>query len=251
MTAARQAGTTTAPVPPHTVQVPYVRDPVDKSYAKMLKGMERHARERTLAPASTLRFRLLPRLPDTRLEGVTLRIAGTTRSLRVALAPDASFTLPVDARARREDAAVLANRRSDALTWRAWVATPGLAPGTRRLGDLRLECRVGVEAGLVSNRAPLFGWLAAALDDPASICNRPDGNYLFFAERPLFGVTLRHGTRSETLPLAMLYAGGDQTAATLPYCDCQVLLERSYYAPLWDRSWPDDTLLEFDFMEGP
>ena len=46
----------------------------------------------------------------------------------------------------------------------------------------------------------------------------------------------------------MLYAGGDQSAATLPFCDCQVLLDRSFYAPIWDRSWPDDTVVEFDTM---
>ena len=47
----------------------------------------------------------------------------------------------------------------------------------------------------------------------------------------------------------MLYAGGTQTPDTLPFCDCQVLLDRSYYAPIWDRRWSDDTLVEFDYMD--
>ena len=47
----------------------------------------------------------------------------------------------------------------------------------------------------------------------------------------------------------MLYAGGDQTPDMLPFCDCQVLLDRTYYAPIWDRSWPDDTLVSFEYME--
>ncbi|HEY0062230.1 MAG TPA: hypothetical protein VGC21_08915 [Telluria sp.] len=231
------------------MRVSSVRDPVDKSYRKMLLGMDRFDREHALAPAASLRFRLFPRLPGTRLDGVALRVAGETLSLPIPLAPDFSFVLPRNAQAEREDAAVLANRKSDTMTWRAWVQTPGLAPGTRRLGDLRLECRVGIESGLISNSAPLFGWLAALLTDATSVCNQPDGNYLFFAERAVFGVTLRDGARSEALPLSMLYAGGTQTRDSLPFCDCQVLLERSYYAPLWDRSWPDDTILEFDYME--
>jgi hypothetical protein len=235
--------------PVQTVWVPYVRNPVDKSYRKMIKGMERFARERALAPMATLRFRLLPRLPNTSLDGVALRIAGDTVSLPLAIGPGTSFVLPRNAQALREDAAVVADRRSDAMTWRAWVDTPGLAPGTRRLGDLRLECRVGMEAGLISNLSPVFGWLSALLTDVDHVCNSADGNYLFFAERALFSVTLRHGERSETLPFSMLYAGGSQSSATLPYCDCQVLLDRSYYAPLWDRGWPDDTVLEFDYME--
>jgi hypothetical protein len=35
----------------------------------------------------------------------------------------------------------------------------------------------------------------------------------------------------------------------LRYCDCAVLLDRAYYAPLGDRSWPDDTLLELEYMD--
>jgi hypothetical protein len=238
-----------APAPIQTVRVPFVRDPVDKSYRKMVKGMDRFARERALAPAATLRFRLLPRLPNSRLDGVSLRVLGDNVSVPVTIDPDFSFVLPRNAQALAEDAAVIANRRSDSMTWRAWVQSPGLAPGTRRLGDLRLECRVGMDAGLISNSSPMFGWLSNALSDTDQVCSNADGNYLFFADRPLFSVTLQHGARSEVLPFKMLYAGGDQTRASLPFCDCQVLLDRSYYAPLWDRSWPDDTIVDFVYME--
>jgi hypothetical protein len=106
-----------------------------------------------------------------------------------------------------------------------------------------------MEAGLVSNSSPLFGWLADALTGADKVCNSPDGNYLFFAERPVFSVTLRAGARVEVLPFKMLYAGGEQTRQMLPYCDCQVLLDRTYYVPIWDKGWPDDTLVEFDYMD--
>ena len=43
------------------VNVSTTRDPVDKSYRKMIKGMERFEREHALAPAAPLRFQLLPR----------------------------------------------------------------------------------------------------------------------------------------------------------------------------------------------
>jgi hypothetical protein len=237
--------------PIQTVRVPYVRDPVDKSYKKMIKGMERFARDQALAPSASLRFRLLPRLPRSSLDGVTLRVAGDSVSLPLEIDADHSFVLPRNEQALREDAAVVANRKSDSMTWRAWVRTPGLAPGVRRLGDLRLECRVGMEAGLISNSSPIFGWLSNMLESADQVCNNADGNYLFFADRPVFSVTLRAGARTEVLPFNMLYAGGEQTRASLPYCDCQVLLERSYYAPIWDRSWPDDTLVEFDYMDDP
>ncbi len=234
-----------------TVRVPTVRDPVDKSYRKMIAGMERFTRERALAPAAVLRFRLLPRLPNARMDGIALRVAGDSLSLPIAIAADHSFVLERNEQALREDAAVLANRKTASLTWRASVITPGLPSDTRRLGDLRLECRVGMDAGLVSNSSPIFGWLSDMLSSTEQVCNQADGNYLFFAERALFGVTLRHGTRRWELPFAMLYAGGEQTPATLPFCDCQVLLDRSFYAPIWDRSWPDDTLVTFDYMDTP
>jgi hypothetical protein len=232
-----------------TVTVTYTRDPVDKSYRKMIRGMERFQREHALAPQATLRFRLLPRSPTVDMHGITLRVIGDHIAVPVPVAPDNSFTLPRNGQALEEDAAVVANRKTTSMTWRAQVVTPGLPPGTRRLGDLRLECLVGMEAGLVSNSSPLFGWISNALTSPEQVCNSPDGNFLFFTERPVFAVTVRAGDRTEVLPFHFLYAGGDQTRDMLPFCDCQVLLDRTYYAPIWDRSWPDDTLVSFDYMD--
>ena len=54
------------------------------------------------------------------------------------------------------------------------------------------------------------------------------------------------------LPASRLYAAAineSNLAAELPYCDCEVLLDRTYFLPLGDRSWPDDALVVFDFME--
>jgi hypothetical protein len=240
---------TPAPIP--SVTVSSTRDPVDKSYRKMIKGMDRFEREHALAPNATLRFTLLPRISKAKMTGITLRVAGDNITIPVPVAEDNSFVLPRNEQALREDAAVLANRKTNTMTWRVSVHTPGLPDGVRRLGDLRLECKVGMDAGLISNTAPLFGWLSNMLTDTDKVCADPEGNYLFFAERPIFGVTLRHGERSLALPFALLYAAGQQTAESLPYCDCQVLLDRSYYAPVWDKSWPDDTLVEFDYIDRP
>ena len=236
---------------PQTVTVTSTRDPVDKSYRKMIRGMERFEREHALAPQATLRFRLLPRLPTVNMRGITLKVVGDRITVPVPVAEDNGFTLPRNEQALREDAAVIANRKTTSMTWRAQVLTPGLPPGTRRLGDLRLECLVGMEAGLVSNSSPLFGWISNALNTPEQVCNSPEGNFLFFTERPIFSVTLQAGARTEILPFRMLYAGGEQTRDMLPFCDCQVLLDRTYYAPIWDRSWPDDTLVSFDYMIDP
>ena len=244
-----QQADSTPPGAIQSVTVTSTRDPVDKSYRKMIRGMERFEREHALAPQATLRFRLLPRSRTVDMQGITLKVVGDHVTVPVPVAADNSFALPRNEQALREDAAVIANRKTTRLTWRAVVTTPGLPAGTRRLGDLRLECLVGMEAGLVSNSSPLFGWISNALTTPEQVCNNLDGNFLFFNEQPLFSVTLHAGNRTEVLPFRMLYAGGDQTPDMLPFCDCQVLLDRTYYAPIWDRSWPDDTLVSFEYME--
>jgi hypothetical protein len=250
MAAAQEAQASAEPKP-QTVTVTSTRDPVDKSYRKMIRGMERFEREHALAPQAVLRFHLLPRTPGANMRGITLRALGDHIALPIPVADDNTFTLPRNEQALREDAAVVANRKTTSMTWRAQVVTPGLPPGTRRLGDLRLECLVGMEAGLVSNSSPLFGWISDALTSPEQVCNSPKGNFLFFTERPVFSVILRAGERSEILPFRMLYAGAEQTPDMLRFCDCQVLLDRTYYAPIWDRSWPDDTLVSFETMDAP
>jgi hypothetical protein len=60
------------------------------------------------------------------------------------------------------------------------------------------------------------------------------------------------GTRREILSVDELYAGisrGRVSKADLAYCDCQVLLDRAYFLPLGDRGWPDDTLIQYEYMD--
>lgn len=242
-------GQDTASSAPQTITVRSTRDPVDKSYRKMIAGMQRFERDHALAPRATLRFQLLPRLPTVDMHGITLSVVGDNIAIPVQVAPDNTFVLPRNEQALREDAAVIANRKTTSMTWRAQVLSPGVPAGMRRLGDLRLECRVGMDAGLISNSSPMFAWLSNALTSTEQVCNNADGHYLFFADKPVFSVTLHAGDRTEVLPFKMLYAGGEQTGDMLRYCDCQVLLDRTYYVPIWDPAWPDDTLIEFDYMD--
>ena len=236
------------------VAVTALRNPVDKSYRRMVGGMELFERRHALAPAATLRFKLLPRHGDTDMRDVQLEIVGDSFTAPVALAPDNSFALERRASALKENASVRPNRKAKTMTWRAEIRTPGLPPGVRRLGDLRLECEVGMQAGLISNYRPLlFGLLDPFLREGPEYCHRKAPRYLFFAERPIFGVTLVAGERREALPVERLYAGASRDPhwkEELPYCDCEVLVDRTYFMPLGDASWPDDTLVEFEYMDG-
>ncbi|MFS2036097.1 hypothetical protein ACEN8I_18895 [Polaromonas sp. CT11-55] len=238
---------------PVTISAKANSDPVEKSYRKMIRGMDLFEREKSLAPNASLRFKLLPRRRETDMNAIAMEVIGTTMDFPVAIAPDRTFSLPRDPKAFAEDAQVIPNRKAQSMTWRTEIRTPGLPPGTRRLGDLRLECRVGMEAGLVSRGTSIIGAIAGAVFDTPAFCDKKVPLYLFFSERPLFSVTLSAGGRREILPLAMLYAAASDDPKLdrdLPDCDCEVLVDRTYFLPLGDRSWPDDTLVEFDYMEG-
>jgi hypothetical protein len=236
------------------VTVTGLRDPVDKSYRRMVDGLELFEKRRAaLAPGAALRFKLLPRKRGTSMQHVDVAIVGDSFETPVEVAPDNTFVLPRDARALKENASVRPNRKRQTMTWRADIRTPGLPPHTRRLGDLRLECEVGMEARLISNRPPgFFGWMVERFGDTPAYCGQEDPRYLFFADRPLWTVTLVSGARREILPVERLYAGASRDPdwrSALPYCDCEVLLDRTYFVPLGDASWPDDTLVEFAYMD--
>jgi hypothetical protein len=131
------------------------------------------------------------------------------------------------------------------------VRTPGLQPNVRRLGDLRLECEVGIKAGLISNYpAGFWGWLDGLIPRNESYCHRAAPRYVFFAERPIWSVTLVDGERREVLPVDMLYAGASRDPEWKKdrHCDCSALFDRAYFAPLGDSSWPDDTRVEIEYM---
>jgi hypothetical protein len=51
-------------------------EPVDKSYRKMISGMDLFERNRTMAPAASLRFKLLPRRKDTTMKRIDLEVVG-------------------------------------------------------------------------------------------------------------------------------------------------------------------------------
>ena len=62
--AAAQTNSTPS-LPSVTIAAKANRDPVEKSYRKMVRGMDLFDAQRGLSPNGVLRFKLLPRKPDT------------------------------------------------------------------------------------------------------------------------------------------------------------------------------------------
>ena len=247
-------GAAFADTPGDAVVMSGTRDPAKKSYSRMMEGASVFEKRRAeLAPEAQLRFKLIPRKPDTDMKGVELRVEADSIVIPLKVAPDQTFSIERNRTALKENADVTPNRKSGSMTWRADIRTPGLPPQTRRLGDLRLECEVGMKAGLISNYPKGFwGWLDQQISQNPNYCRRETPRYLFFADHPVFSVTLVHGARREVLPVDLLYGGAtrDPKWKQDRYCDCEALFDRAYFVPLGDTSWPDDTRVELEYM-GP
>lgn len=239
-------------LPSVTITAKANRDPVEKSYRRMIRGMDLFEQERSISPEASLRFQLLPRRRETDMNNIVLEVIGRTIDFPVPVAPDHTFILQRNSQAFDENAQVTPNRRAQSMTWRSDIRTPGLPSNTRRLGDLRLECRVGMEAGLVSRSRTPAGLLVGAVLDTPGYCDKQAPQYLFFSDRPLFSVAMVVGQRREILAIDKLYAAASDNPRLnedLPDCDCEVLVDRTYFLPLGDRTWPDDTLVEFEYMD--
>jgi len=235
-----------APAPMPVVQVEGLTDPDEQSYRRMIRGMDAFERYRTLAPDATLRYRLYPRLPGVHVAGTTLAIRGDTVDIPVALADDLTFTLPRDAGAWDQRATVTTNRKSRSFAWGPDVRTPGLPPNTRRLGDLRLECEIDRAATLlVGFKPPAYHVIDALVD----VCTTFPGAWLYYGDRAVFNVTLVHGQRRETLFSNALYGNALAKPFQLFYDFHPLLIDRTYTLKVSDTNWPDDTLVELEYME--
>lgn len=224
-----------------------VQDRDEKSYRAMLAGMDVFEKHRSLAPAASLRFKVFPRHAGVSMDGLLVQIVGERTGIPVPLAADQSFTLPKDANAADAGAMVRFNRQAGSLAWRADVCSPGVPANARRLGDLLLECKVAMAGDLVAYVHHPINMLITKMEDP---CRTLPINIFYFADRPVFSVTLVSGNRRRILPAALLHG---PAAPLMPgHEDWIFLRERVFtvkFKSLYDEGWPDDTLLQFDYMD--
>jgi hypothetical protein len=232
--------------PMQVVQVSGLADPDQQSYRRMIKGMDAFEKYRHLAPQAELRYRLYPRLEGVRAKGTVLTIQGGNTSIPVALAEDLSFTLVRDEQALAEGAVVTTNRKDRSFAWGPEVRTPGLPPNTRRLGDIRLQCQIDRDARLlVGLKTPAYLLLEATLD----LCSHTPRQWFYYAERAVFGVTLVNGQRRQMLMSDVLYVNRLPRVYHVFYDMFPLLYERTFLVPVGDTGWPDDTLLEIEYMD--
>ena len=231
-----------------TAQLPGARD--EKTLAQLLAARDAFDRHRALAPDATLAFRLYARLDPKDLARLRLfRVDGRQRR-EVPLDDHHRFALSPDWTRADADRGVLlqTNLPDGAVAWKVDVRSPGVPDDRRRLGDLRLECEADTFHGNLQRglRTPV----SAIMDARDELCLLDDAE-VWFAERPVFGVTLVSGARRRTLPYSYLH-GSTGTMALAGLFDWPYALrDRAYFLPLEDRSWPDDTQVMFDAMDDP
>jgi hypothetical protein len=219
----------------------------EKSYRDLLSAIAVFEKHAGMAPGASLRFKVHPRQAGVSMDGLVLQIVGEHTRIQVPLAPDHSFVLPRSAEAARDNATVRFNREPKSLAWRADIRSPGVPANARRLGDLMLECRVALAGDLVAYPHHPINLIVVKLMDP---CRDVPINLVSFADRPVFSVTLLAGARRSVMPAAMLH--GPALVPLPGQEDWLALRERAYmvkYKALYDKNWPDDTLLLFDYMD--
>ena len=231
-----------------TAPLPTARD--EKTLSQLLSAREAFERHHALAPDATLAFRLYARLDPDDLARLHLFFVQGTQRTEVALDERQRFALaPEWTRAQADRGALLQTNLPDgAVAWKVDIRSPGVPDDRRRLGDLRLECEADTFHGNLQRglRTPV----SAILDASDELCLLDDAE-AWFAERPIFGVTLVAGERRRTLPYAYLH-GSTGTMALAGLFDWPYALrDRTYFLPLEYRSWPDDTQVLFDAMDDP
>jgi hypothetical protein len=210
------------------VEVDSIRNPDMRAYRSVWAGLDAFDEHHALAPAAPLRFRILRAdgIPATAADGLALRLANDDASRPVAVGADGLLAIGRDREAYDADATFILNQKKGRFSAVAEIRTPGLPENVRRLGDLRLECRVMVA---IAKDGLNFVTRAAvnALMLGSDWCGKKDMKLGFPVERALDSARLSHGGRSITLDLH----------------------GKSYMAPIGSLAWPDDALIELTYAE--
>ncbi len=221
-----------------------------KTLATLYEARELFEKHHALAPQAELKFKVYARTLAEHQQKINLALV--TRQGRVPVPLDAEDNFTIDpAWNRYPDATELKSRLLDGrVTWRADIRTPGLPAHERRLGDLRLQCKVGFASGVArGDKVGFFGTVLKAVFSSTDSCDNRYSSGSSFADRPIFSVTLIDGARRQTLSNAMLHGLTDGSGAQYDWGF--LLRERMFRLPMGDRGWSDDTRVVMEYADEP
>ena len=224
-----------------TLEVTAIKRPEQRHYQNFVDGMDAFEKHHALAPNAGLRFRIVPYEGTKADDDLTLEIGLDAGRQEIALRPDLTFGIPRNEAWTKENPPVRLNRHDSSFVWFADIRSPGLPAGTRRLGDLRLECEVLIATGLRQFVLSPAGW---ALKQSTDLCATKAFPFHFAADRPFFSVTLQADGREQALYSKEFY--GSSYPALLVLSELSHIRDRIYLPPIWNQAWPDDTLVRFE-----
>ncbi|WP_373925180.1 hypothetical protein [Duganella sp. sic0402] len=206
------------------------RSPDLQPYRYMLSGLDAFEDNHELAPdAQQVWFRLTlkAKAPADAMDGVTLRVSGKQSDIALPLDAGHRFVLPRDETAEDENADIVLNKKKSYFSFWPDVHSAGVPAGMRRLGDIRLECRVLVAIG--KNYIPFM--LRATINTltlTTDWCGFKDFKLSVRAEAPLARATLLDG--ETRVPLTIGKDG------------------KSYSVPVGSKQYGNDALIELELM---
>ena len=216
------------------VHVNAMRNPEVRKYKAILAGLDSFDKHHKLAPAvDKLQFRLTLRGKDDTPETLSARLVGDNGfKLPIPIDATGRFSVPRSQAALDANSELELNRKRRVYRGMPDIRTPGLAPNQRRLGDLRLECKVLF--AIAKEEIPLWAVLLinsvlVTTEWCSFFDNKHDARMDFDADALLAGALLVEGNRS-----ALLEAKG-----------------KSYGVPLGDLSWSDDAIVELSYLDTP
>ena len=218
---------------PDEIKVNDLRDPEVRKYKAIVAGLDAFDQYHAMAPrVAAVRFRIEPRGAAGQAALPMARLGGNDGfSLALPVSADGMFTVPRSQAALDANSELVINQKRRQYQVTPVVQSPGLPANVRRLGDLRLECRVQV--AIIKEEIPLWVVLTAN-----TLLRTRD--WCGFEFEGKSGFTHKH----RQVVRAAVLVDGNRSA----------LLEtegRGFRAPLGDRRWSDDALIELELELEP
>lgn len=212
------------------VHVNAMRDPEVRKYKTVLAGLDAFDKYHELAPkVDVLAFRLTARKKDESAAPLAIKLVGDDGfNLPIPVDAGGRFTVPRSEAAEDARSELELNRKRNVYRAHPDIRTPGLPAAQRRLGDLRLECKVTV--AMAKEEIGLF-WtmtintLLLTSDWCGYFNEKHKARFGFHADGPVTSAVLREGERSMELE-----------AKTT-----------SFMVPLGSPEWSDDAVIELTY----
>jgi hypothetical protein len=202
------------------------------------------------SPKTELRFKVFGRKNADQWKDVGLELMTRDGRVPVTLDQDGRFAIDDAWRALDPDTKLRSRLKDGRVTWRADIRSPGSTMRVRRLGDLRLQCEASFWSGVARGTTGSFKTMNRMIRSTLNGCDSKWFGWSAFADAPVFGIRFVHGNKAMHVTLRQIGGLGDPSF--IPGYDWAYALRESMYRLyLGDYRWPDDTIVEFQYIDDP